>query len=435
MYMRLSPNQKTILTGQALFSVYSALTAAFIIPFALVLGATNSMIGILTASAYLAIMFAQIPGERMTEKIGRKVVYLTMSPVARLFWIVILLIPFYFNNSILMLIAFYFIIHFFEYFAEPAYLSMMSDCIPNRVRGWFFSKKNMVKMAFHTGAFFLAGFYLDFFPRDSPIGFVNFMLIGIIVGFIGSIVVGQLKVPNLDHVRTHKIRDYFRIKGNLKKYVIFMMFFHFAFLIASPFITVYMLEDLSLSYTWFVMFTLISVIVRILAQNRFGKICDTFGAKPVAALSVFGTALTPFLMFFVTPSTLWLLFIVQILNGFVWAGVDVASINMLLNVTNKRDRSFQVAAYILFASMPLIIAPLAGGWIADNVVFIVGGIPLVFLISAGLRLVSPVFLWGIEEKRVKTKAPIGTILHRIFAIHPETGLQKTIRFVKEKARR
>src|SRR3989344_2016651 len=230
----LTKNQKTILTGQGLYSMYSSLTVSFIIPFALVLGASNVVVGVINALQYVAIALAQIPGERMIERFGRKAVYAALSPLSRVLWIVILLVPFYFGGSIAILLCFFFLINFIEYFAEPGYLSMVADVVPERVRGWFFAKKNMIKLFFDTVLFFLAGFYLDLFPQGSPLGFANVMLAGIVVGLLGVVVISQLCVPDMLGGRAHGFLDYLKTGGNFRKFLYFTVSFNFAVMLASP---------------------------------------------------------------------------------------------------------------------------------------------------------------------------------------------------------
>lgn len=427
--MPLTSDQKTILINQSFFSMYSSLTMSFIVPFVLVLGASNVMVGIILALHYLAIALSQIPGERATEVLGRRVVFLSLVPLGRLLWVVILLVPFYIDNGLLVVMVFYFIVNFLEYFVEPAYLSMMADVVPARLRGWFFSKRNMVRFFFDTALFVIAGFYLDLFPSDSTLGFSNVMLAGVVLGLLGVLVVSQLSSPNKVSSKRHSIRDYFRLKGNFRKFVKFNIVFNFAVMIASPFFTVYMLENLGLSYGMFVTATLVSVLFRMLAQKHLAPITDKFGNRNVAWLMTLGTALSPLLMFFVGPGELWLLFIVQAISGYVWGGHDLSVFNMLLDVTDRENRSFQVSAYVLFTAVPLGLAPVIGGWIADNVVFVIAGIPLIFIISGILRFIASFFVLGLPEVRIKEQYSISSVLRSIVSLHPERGFQWLARHI------
>ena len=428
----LTKNQKTILTGQGLYSMYSSLTVSFIIPFALVLGASNVVVGVINALQYVAIALAQIPGERMIERFGRKAVYAALSPLSRVLWIVILLVPFYFGGSIAILLCFFFLINFIEYFAEPGYLSMVADVVPERVRGWFFAKKNMIKLFFDTVLFFLAGFYLDLFPQGSPLGFANVMLAGIVFGLLGVIVISQLSVPNMLRVRSHGFLDYLKIGGNFRKFLYFTVSFNFAVMLASPFFTVYLLEYMGFSDTMFVTATMVSILFRIVAQKHLGPLTDLVGDRAIAWIMTFGTATVPLLFFFVTADRLWLLFVAQAVSGFVWGGSDLAVFNMLLDVTSRNDRSFDVSAYTFFTAIPMAAAPLIGGWMADNVAFIVSGIPLVFLISAFLRAVSSLFLLGIPELRAREQYSVGSVIRRIIDIRPEGGVHWITRHLRNK---
>jgi MFS family permease len=113
----------------------------------------------------------------------------------------------------------------------------------------------------------------------------------------------------------------------------------------------------------------------------------------------------------------------QIISGIVWAGYDVTIFNMFLDVTSPDKRAVQTATYSIITSVPLAIAPVLGGFIADNVVIGLAGIPLVFAISMVMRFFAPMLLLKIPERRVKHEYPLREVLMHAIEMHPSQGIQ------------
>ena len=65
--MKYTQNQKHLINSGALWAVYNGFTGAFLVAFALALGAPNIVVGILAAIPYLAIMLAEYPGAKLVE--------------------------------------------------------------------------------------------------------------------------------------------------------------------------------------------------------------------------------------------------------------------------------------------------------------------------------------------------------------------------------
>ncbi|MBD3318820.1 MFS transporter [Candidatus Woesearchaeota archaeon] len=429
--MYLSRDQRNILRESSFYAIYSSLTLSLIVPFALALGASNVFIGFLTAAQFLAIMLAQIPGERAVERVGKRVVFFATTTLARLLWMVILLVPIYFGGSLGVLLVFFFVINFLEYFAEPGYLTMIAEVVNRKTRAWFFATKNSVKVLFNTGCFFIAGYYLDLYPRDSTLGFSNLMLMGVIFAIIASYFMAGVTTKTEPRRRIHRIRDYFHLRPGFVRFMMFVVVFNFAVQLASPFITVYQLDHLALSYRFYAGLIVIAMVTRVLSQLHLAKICARYGEKPVAYISVALTALIP-LVFLASDGRPWMLVAAHMLVGFAFAGADLTVINMLFHFTSDKDRSFYMSAYVVMAAAPLVVAPLLGGWIADNVAWVLGGIPLVFILSAVLRLFSASMLWRIPGK---PKAPMGTVFLKMAEFHPEKGVHKAARLVRKEVKR
>ncbi|MBN1645340.1 MFS transporter [Candidatus Woesearchaeota archaeon] len=434
--MKFDKNQKKLITNGGLWAAYEGFNAAFLAAFALALGATNTIIGILSAVPFIAAILSQIPGAKLIEYFSRKKVYIIFTSISRMLWIAMVLAPYLFSKYPLVIIVLaYFLIRFTEYITDPAWTTTAADITPVKQRGILFGTRNMFLVGGMMAASTIAAFYLDLFPKNSPYGFTSIFIIGILIGLLATSQFARIKIPKYKDHKHHKIKEFFSRK-TLKPFTSVIFFFNFSYALASPLFVVYILRNLGLSYKIYIGTIIISSILKIIANRHWGKITDRYGDKPVAVICILGTSLVPFFYLFITPSTLWLLIPAQIISGIAWAGVDLSVFNLLLDFTSPKTRATEVAQHNMMASIPLIFAPVIGGILADNVkYFIISGIPFVFLVSGILRLISAWLIHHLKEPRAKREYKIWFVFKRAVAVHPERFAENLANIVVNKVRR
>lgn len=419
----------------AVWALYESINAGFLIVFALALGASNTVVGVLGALPYVATLLMEIPGAKLVEFLPRKTIFVLTTALSRVSWVLIILTPYLFKAHTLWFIgAFFFLMRCLEYLADPAWMSWAADLVPDRMRGVFWGRRNMLVSLAGMIAALIAGAYLDLFPKDSYLGFATLFGVGILFGLYSTKMMARAKEPTYRDHDHHGFREFFRIDGQFRIFCWIMVAFNFSVMLASPFFTVYTLKNLGLSYTMFVIVGAIATVSRILAHPHFGFVSDRFGDRPVALLCMLGTALVPLAYVFITPSMLWLLIPAQMLSGIVWAGTELSTWNLLLDLTHRDKRALQVAEYNFLNSIPNIAAPVIGGLIADNVSLILTGIPLIFVVSGILRAGAALLLTRVHETRVGKEHPVNEVFAQILTIHPFHGMQHAIRIVVKRIR-
>ncbi len=429
--MKYNSNQKKVLWTGALWSLSDGFTTFFLTAFALVLGATNEQIGIIASIPYIAVILTELPGAKLMDYISRKSITATSTFLSRTSWMLIIITPYLFKQSPLtFIIIFYLITKLIDMISDPPWISMLADIVPEKTRGRFFGYRNMLINTCGSLAALIGGFYLDLYPKENLTGFLTLFTTGIMFGLGTSLVVKRIKEPQCKAKHHHSLKEFLSLKKELRQLCISIMCFNFAATIASPFFTVYMLKDLELHYTFFVIATAIATTTKIISQPHIGKITDKYGDKPVAIISTFMTSLIPLTYFFITPSNTWLIIPAQIITGLAWAGVDLSVFNLMLDKSDVKRRSLDIAEYNTLISIPMIFGPIIGGYIADNITIIYSGIPLLFLITFALRLLSSLTLFKITETRIKKQYTINTVFRHMIAFHPIKEIEHTVRDAK-----
>jgi MFS family permease len=431
--MKVDKSQKRLIRSGAWASLWNGFTAAYLVAFALALGASNTVVGIIGAVPFIARLFAELPGAKLLEYFHRKNIVVTAGVISRIAWLGIILVPFIFkDHPLIAIVLFYFISKFFGFLMEPSWVVMLADFIPVKIRGEFWAERQKLFGLFGMIAMVVGGWYLDLFTLPDFTGFVTIFAVGILFGFVTTYEIFKVKDKFKQSHEHHGFKEFFQLDGAVKKFTIFNFVFNFAVWLAAPLFAAYMLHDLSLSYTTFSIAVSVTLITKLLLFKHVGKLSDKFGDKPVLLLSVMGTSLSPLMFIFVTPETLWLIWPAQIINGIVWAGYDVTFFNMFLDVTTPEKRAVQTATFKIVTGVPLVIGPILGGFMADNLTFMLTGIPLVFAISSILRFGSSFFLIGMHESRAKKEYALSEVFVHAFEFHPSKGFEHVIGGVKKR---
>ncbi|MBI4919190.1 MFS transporter [archaeon] len=416
--MKLNNNLKNFYTAGIYWAIFYAITFTFLRAYALELGASKFFIGIIGAVPYLAIFLSEIPGARLGNFYDNKKLTVLCVFLNRFFWVLIILSAFFYpQNPLVPIIFFYFLSEIFNWLCDPPWTAIVAEIVPKKSMGRYFGYRLRATEVATIVTTVITGFFLERI-LTGIVGFNLFFSIAIVFGLVALYYFNKIQITQKPRRLKYSLKEFFKAEGNFKKLLNYSLFFNFAYMIASPFFMVYLLETVKLGYDTYSLIISLETIAMIFAQLHFGKLSDVYGDKVINFFSVICTAFVPFFYLFINESTAWLLLPVSILSGVAWGGYNLTSFNLLLDNTSDDKREVQVASYQTFVAIPMIIAPLLGGWIADNVTIIFSGIPLIFFISFILRLLSGFFVYRLQETRVKSDASLAEALKQIVHIHP-----------------
>src|SRR3989344_2138179 len=151
-------NQTVLLSSSALWSLYDGMTSVFLVAFALELGASNVVVGLLGALPWLANILTQIPGAQLVEHHSRKTIIMGFGFFNRVLWIPILLSPLLIKEPLMAVVVFFLLAKLAETIMDPSWASLMADIVPAKIRGKFFSKRFTLIGIFGMSAMLFGGF-------------------------------------------------------------------------------------------------------------------------------------------------------------------------------------------------------------------------------------------------------------------------------------
>ncbi len=364
--------------GMASQAMMSFTSGAFLVAFALQLGASNAVIGLLAAISPLTQLI-QVPAIWLVERVqNRKAVTMVSVVAARMFLPFIAAIPFLFDGdaAIQVLLGAFLVRWSLGAIAGCSWNSWMKDLIPPGRLGTFSSRR----LALATGLGIVlslgAALFLDqwktWYPHREIQGYSVLFIVGFLAGMLGVYFISQIPEPRmvpaaegLGRLLLKPFRD-----TNFRRLIIFLASWAFAVNLAAPFFTVYMLKQLGMPMSEVIGLTILSQIFNVLFLQIWGRFTDRFSNKSVLAVSgpLFIVCILAF-TFTTMPDkhvfTYPLLIAIHVLMGISTAGVALATGNIDMKMAPKGMATAYVAASRMVNSLAAGIAPILGGQFAD----------------------------------------------------------------------
>jgi MFS family permease len=194
--------------------------------------------------------------------------------------------------------------------------------------------------------------------------------------------------------------------------VLYLGFINYAVYMSAPFFTVFMLEDLKLSYWNFTIVTAAALIVKYLSMPIWGKACDKYGTRKVLSLGGFLMPLVPILWLF--NHNVWYLILIQIYSGFVWGAFDMAASTFIFDATSPEKRATCVAYYNVLNGIFIFVGAMAGTLLVRYNQVFWSKYLFIFLLSGLLRyIISFVFVPKLKEVRPVEHIPYTDLLFHV----------------------
>lgn len=437
----------------AFAQVMTVLTSGiFMTGFALLLGANELHIGILAAIPFMAQLTQLVSSFVIEQKGKRKKTCLAFANVNRWSWLFVFAIlllknPQQNSASIWILVGASIISYTFGSAGGVAWLSWMTDLVPEEIRGRYFAKRNMIIAIVGVVVTLLAGKYLDVWKNlgiaFELYGFLSVFFIAVICGVISLFFLK--KIPDLEKEKPKgkgftfwKMIKIPLADSNFLNFALFSTLWNFSVNLASPFFAVYMLRDLKMSYALLALLNILSEISSILSFPLWGRLSDRFGSKPVLSLTTLATSLLPILwLLTVSQHFILIIIILQLYGGLFWSGLNLNNNNLLLKLSDKENNSIYLATFGALTGLSTAIAPILGGFLANELRgtelkfgFVrIYDLLFVFLISGVLRLVSRIFLRKVSEPKEKPVGRMIRALGRLGTINVTKGFEPLLNYV------
>lgn len=362
-------------------SATAALTSGVILTaFALHLGASNIVVGILASAPFLGQLL-QGPAVLLVERLrARKAIAAITSVIGRSMLALMALAVFLPRDLAIAAVAFgQFVLCGMGAIGACAWNAWMRDLAPKERLGWVFARRTVWTTAVSLIAGLVAAVLLDRAPQGSEArdwSFAGLYILGCITGLISAVVVARLPEPAMpprSDTGPSGMWELLRAPFtdiNFRRLVMFLSSWQFAVNLATPFFTVFIVRQLGFDMTFVMLLSVVSQIANLAVVRMWGQLGDRFAHKSVLAVAAPTYILGIVGMIGASQlsnqtAAIAYLVVLHILMGAAVAGVALATTNIALKLSPKGEATAYVAASALASSVAAGIAPILGGLFAD----------------------------------------------------------------------
>lgn len=371
------------------------------------INASPFQVGLLSSIPLLLGYLSNIFTVKAVEKLkSRKKLILICALINALCFIPIFLSFFIKGYEFIFLLLSVIIYFVSDLFLVPAWVSLMGDIIPDRIKSIYFGERNKINNFIAFTSLLIGGFILQSVSGLSLIySFGIIFFIALVAKLASFYMYTKIYEPDYFFDESFKFSfiDFLKNirKTNFGIFVIFMCFFTFSYRIASPYFSVYMFNYLGFDYLKFTLISASSALATILSMPVWGKYIDEYGNRKIMALTAFCIPLIP-LLWMLSKDFMYLI-IVELFSGFVWAGFNLSTFNFVFYSTSSEKRSIAYSYYNILLGVSIFLGTMTGGLLIEKIKLF--NIPIfnVFIISTILRFLSAYFFVSKIKEPVKKK--------------------------------
>jgi MFS family permease len=370
--------RRALVKDAAWASLVGALYGGVIlVGFALELGATPFVIGLLAAIPFLA-QVAQLPAIALVERVRkrRKIAVIAVS-LSRLIILGLGVIPFLGDHAtqLAALILAQLAITVLGSVGGCAVNSWLHQLLAGEPLGGLFSRRLFWSTVLASLGALFGGQLVQHWPGPERLHAyaVDFALAGC-AGFISTYYLASVPEPQMARHGPPVpvlalIRSPFR-DANFRRVIVFMGSWNFASNLAAPFITVYLLKQMGYALGTVTTLWVASQLANALTMYLWGRLSDRLSNKAILAVALpayFGCLVAlPFTAMPVTHAlTLPLLYLIQVVMGASAGGIGLATGNLGLKLAPQGQGTAYLANVSLVGALAGGMAALLGGALAD----------------------------------------------------------------------
>jgi MFS family permease len=393
-------------------------TGAALTRYARLLGVSEFGFGLLAAIPYVAAL-GQLPASFTIERFGyRKPLFLVANILHRSLWLVIAAIPWLYapNHQPAGLIALMLVSAVAASLAMPSWYAWISSMVPGPIRGRYFSRRSQIGQVAGLAVTLGVGFLLDWAEGVDRAMLSRTLSVLLALGAVCGVIDILWFVPIRDRQSAPRnpnlaLRDLLvqPLKNrSFRYYLAFNATFIFGVGFVGQFVWLYMFDVALMSNMQANLLLILGpMVVMLISVPIWGRLIDKLGRKPVLIIAGILVVHGSLGWLLVTRENWWPGYLVVLVSSMAWPGVDLASYNILLGMTERRAGSAYVAINSIVIAVAGGLSGVFGGTIAKLMkdwhgLFL--GMPLtyhavLFLISTVLRGLALLWLRGVEEPR------------------------------------
>jgi MFS family permease len=389
----------------AWFGVLSGTAVSFLNVYATRLGANGFQIGLLAAMSAVVNLFLAIPAGRWIEKHHTGKAIFWASVVFRAGYALWIPLPWLFNaqGQIWALIVLAFLMAIPLTPIGVGFNALFAESVPERYRAQVAGTRNVTFAIAYMITSFTAGYILKITP--FPGGYQIIFLIGTLGAAMSSYHLYHLNPlieetqpyappsdPEIPVASPTGIKSILRLdiwQTRFRGTLLVLLAMHFSHYLPAPIYQIYNVHILHLNDSNIGNGTALYYLAVLIGSTQFRNIAHRYGNKKVTGWGVTGMSLYVFML--AAASSIWHFYVLSFLGGFLFAMVNGAYANYLLENIPPNDRPSHLAWYSIILNIAILSSSLIGPAIADAV-----GLVYALIIFGVVRILAgmAILKWG-----------------------------------------
>ena len=325
--------------------------------------------GIPQAAALLQIPFSVL----VNRTHGRKKYMLTLGLFSRALWMLFGLIPLVIpaNPAWLPLWTMIFLLGISSCCGSVinvCWLPWLSDLAPIRMRGQWFSHRDMLVAGCNLGFGLVVAWLLDTLPVYNR--YIVVFAIGGFLGMLDMICFGFCTEKYSDAPKKLRFGAVMKsIQKNKPFCRLAVMWTAWCFTsnLCGPYLGRYSLNEMGLSFMQMTVFgTAAAAIATVLVMKKWGRAMNRYGCRSVMLVSTMATSMTDAFYLFSVPGSIWPVLLRNFIGAACWSGCNLAANSMQLNTTPDEARPTYIAVFACITSLAgVALGTLCGGTLLE----------------------------------------------------------------------
>ncbi|HTN76335.1 MAG TPA: MFS transporter [Pirellulaceae bacterium] len=254
------------------------------------------------------------------------------------------------------------------HFGNPLWMSWMGDYLPHKGLSEFWGNRHLWQQWTAAGTLAVSALVIFRCGLDPMTSFSALIVVGAVLGISDVLLFSHIEEPPVKAAQNPQIWKVLKAPFQNPSYfsfIKFTCFWHFAAMIGSPFISMYMLEEVGLSLFGVLQLWSAAWAGGAIFSRGMGRLAERFGQRPVLVLC---TAFKPLnmLSLLICPSdptlAFWFLVPMFMVDAVLNAGINIGSNGFMLKQSPSENRAMFVAAGTALAGTIGGITAIASGF-------------------------------------------------------------------------
>jgi MFS family permease len=424
-----------------LWACMFGLAENYIVPFALVLGATTLQVSLIQGTAQLGVGMAQLLGARFILKFRkRKQLAILCSRLHAFSWLFMFFASFW-TKSPWSVLIFYFLGLSAANFGGPGWVSWMNDLVPKNLRGEYWGLRNRIIGIAQFVFISLAGIVLHVAEGADKEIFAYGVLftLAFAARFANFIPLGRqyeppMSVPAFTSEFKFTIFLTKLLTTNFGRFALFIILMTFSINLIGPIIPVYIIKSLGFNYIQFTIVTMTAIVASFVFMTYWGRLSDMYGNYRILFITAIALPVLP--VGWLLLRNFYGLIVLQVFSGFVFAGFNLATTNFIFDAVRRENISKIMAYFNTLNTFCAFLGALTGGLLVNLIshydlsVSLLNKFTDVFAVSSLLRIA--VILFFIRRFKEVREVEVSPALHFFYIYRPATNIINRFQVISDR---